>query len=280
MESKNRIAVVSMARDDQFFIARWVSYYSAQAGYENLFLILDGHDQEYPHDLPAINVIRLPRKKQGRAAGDRNRIGIVTAFSRALFRRYDLVIAHDIDEILAVDPDQGRSLSGYLQQRSGHATLSALGLDVGQHTGNELPLDPARPLLRQRRYAHVSARYTKAVVAYRPVRWGSGFHRVRYRNFRIDPNLFLFHFGMVDHEMAKAKTGNSGLIDSGWEGHLDRRYELFDLIREKEAIDGDAFFSEARRRETLFRPLYALNKPGMLREKPVIRIPERFRDIV
>ena len=132
----------------------------------------------------------------------------------------------------------------------------------------------------QRSFAHVSARYTKAVVATRPLKWGSGFHRVRYKNFHIDPNLFLFHFGMADYEIAKGRMEDQSLLSEGWEGHLDRRYELFNLIREKTPVDGDTFFKQARRRESLFRPLFALNKPGMLLEKPVIRIPDRFRSIV
>jgi hypothetical protein len=55
---------------------------------------------------------------------------------------------------------------------------------------------------------------------------------------------------------------------------------LFDLILKNKAIDGDAFFEKARRRESLIRPVFALNKPGMLNEKPIIKIPERFRSVV
>jgi hypothetical protein len=161
-----------------------------------------------------------------------------------------------------------------------YASLSALGLDVGQNLELEKPIDPSRPFLEQRSFAHVSARYTKAVVATRPLRWGSGFHRVRHRNFHIDPNLFLFHFGMVDYRISQMKMEDQSLLNAGWRGHLDRRYELFDLVTKKTPVDGDAFFKQARRRENLFRPLFALNKPGMLHEKPVIRIPERFRSIV
>lgn len=277
---QKKIGVVSMVRNDQFFIPKWIEYYGAIAGYENLYLILDGHDQELPQGSAPINSIRIPGQKLKRASGDKNRIDFISNFVRALFLRYDLIIAHDIDEFLVVDPDLHAGLTDYLQRPVRYASLSALGLDVGQNLDNELPIDPARPFLQQRSFAHVSARYTKAVVATRPLKWGSGFHRVRHKNFHIDPNLFLFHFGMVDYEIAKGKMEDPSLLSEGWEGHLDRRYELFNLIREKTAVDGDTFFKQARRRENLFRPFFAPNKPGMLLEKPVIRIPERFRDIV
>jgi len=275
-----RIGVVSMVRNDSFFITKWIDYYSQQVGQENLFLVLDGLDQELPRGYGHINVIRLPQRALNRTRGDRNRARLISYFARLLFHRYDIVIAHDIDEYLVIDPDCRQSFADFFQKPIKSASLSALGLDVGQHLKLELPIDPARPFLEQRSYAHVSARYTKAVVATRPLTWGSGFHRVKGRNFHIDPNLYLFHFGMVDYDLSRAKIGDKSLMEAGWQGHLGRRYELFELITNNPIIDDENFLKQARRRQGLFRPLYAINKPGMLKEKPVIRIPERFRNIV
>lgn len=275
-----KIGVISMVRNDKFFISKWINYYGAQFGHENLFLILDGLDQPLPEAHEKINVLKLPHQSFGRARGDRNRSKIVSFLARALFCRYDIIIAHDIDEYLVVDPILNQSLDGYLQKPVTTASLSALGLDVGQHRGSELPIDQARPFLEQRSFAHVSARYTKPVVATAPITWGSGFHRVKGRNFYIDPNLFLFHFGMVDYNIAESKITDKALKNSGWSGHFERRYYLFDLIEKKKAIDGDDFFKKARLRETLFRPFFALNKPGTLKEMPIIKIPERFRPVI
>lgn len=272
-----RIGVLSMVRDDEFFIRKWIHYYGSQFGHDNLFLILDGQEQPYPAGHEKINVCRLPYKSHNRARGDCERSRIISFIAKALFYRYDIIIAHDIDEFLVLDPNCRQSLAEYLQRPITYASLSALGLDVGQHRETEKPIDPERPFLEQRSFAHVSARYTKPVVATEPLTWGSGFHRVKGRNFHIDPNLFLFHFGMVDYDSATAKMEKQALINAGWSGHLDRRYLLFDLIAKKKAIDGDRFFTKARKRESLIRPLYAWNKPGMLKEKPIIRIPERFR---
>ncbi len=274
------IAAVSMARNDEFFIRKWIDYYGRQFGRENLFLILDGHDQALPEGHETINVIRLPHAAMSRSRGDRNRARMVSYFARALFHRYQVVIAHDIDEFLVIDPAVNINLSDYLRAVSGRSSLSALGLDVGQHLDEEKAIEAGSPFLEQRSYAHVSARYTKPVVALRPLTWGSGFHRIKGRNFRIDPNLFLFHFGMVDYEMSVGKTGNNDLLKSGWTGHFDRRLQLFELIRNSQPVDGDSFFRQARRRQSVLRPFYALNKPGMLRDKPIIKIPDRFRSVI
>jgi len=276
----DRVAAVSMMRNDSFFVAKWIEYYSQQLGAKNLFLILDGHDQEIPANANDINVIRLPHRKLNRARGDRNRARLVSFFAKSLFHRYQVVIAHDIDEILVVDPNQGMGLVDYLLRPTRFASRSGLGLDVGQHIDFEDEIDSAKPFLDQRSFAHVSARYTKPVVAYKPLRWGSGFHRVKGKNFRIDKNLFLFHFGMLDFQKSKAKIGDLSLHKAGWQGHLDRRLLLFELIRNGKALDGDLFFPKARFRQSLFRPIYAINKPGVLRERPIVKIPERFRGVV
>lgn len=278
--SQKKIGVISMVRNDEFFVTKWINYYGLQFGRENLFLILDGHDQPLPREHESINIIRLPHRKLNRARGDRNRARLVSYFARALFFRYEIIIAHDIDEFLIIDPNQNQTLAEYFQRPIRSASLSALGLDVGQHIDRELPIDNTRPFLEQRSFAHVSARYTKPVIANKPLTWGSGFHRVKGKNFRIDPNLYLFHFAMVDYNISKKKMNDKSLLKAGWSGHLDRRYQLFDLISKDNAIDGDDFFKTARRRQSLLRPFFALNKPGMLSEKPVIRIPERFRLIL
>jgi hypothetical protein len=275
-----RIAVISMMRNDNFFVTKWIDYYGSQFGSKNLFLILDGHDQPLPNGYENINVISLPHIPLSRAKGDRNRSRLVSYLAKSLFHRYDIVIACDIDEFLVIDPKLNVPLAHYLKHNVKSSSVSALGLDVGQHTDNENPIDPQKPFLEQRSFAHVSSRYTKPVVATKPIVWGSGFHRIKWRNFRIDPNLYLFHFGMIDYNLTKKKMGNEDLKKVGWEGHLDRRYQLFDLIYRCKPIDGDSFFSKARFRQSFFRPIYALNKPGMLKEKPIVSIPERFRSVL
>ncbi len=275
-----KIAAISMVRNDNFFVHKWIDYYGENLGYKNLYLIIDGYDQPLPEKHKHINIIRKEHIPMKRSRGDRYRARLVSGIAKGLFDDFDIVIAHDIDEYLVVDPDCGQSLAGYLQKPISTSSLSALGLDVGQHTEKEGPIDLSKPFLQQRSFAHVSARYTKAIVATRPITWGSGYHRVKGKNFTIDPTLYLFHFGMVDINMCKQKIEKSELNKSGWSGHFNRRFQLFSLIEKQKAIPGDEFFAKARKRQSLYRPFFALNKPGMLREKPIIQIPERFKNII
>lgn len=274
-----RAFAMTTLRNDILFLTRWVAHYGGAVGRENLFIILDGHDQHAPEGLGPVNILRLPHREASRASGDRRRARIMSDIARGLMRLYDIAIVTDVDEFLILDPALGQDLVPYLASRRG-ATLSALGLDVGQHMDRESPLDPARPFLEQRGFAHVSARYTKPVVARRPVTWGSGMHRVKGRNFRIDPNLYLLHFGMVDAALCAPRLRDADRLRDGWAPHLDRRARLPDIITSAAAHDGDDYFPRARRWQSWIRPPGALNKPGTIPGHPVVRLPARFRTLV
>ena len=84
---------------------------------------------------------------------------------------------------------------------------------------------------------------------------------------------------MVDYEIAKKKIGDKALLKDGWKRHFDRRYKLFMLIENSSPIDGDSFFDKARKKQSWFRPFYAINKPGNLKGNPIIKIPSRFKSI-
>ena len=270
-----RIAAITMARNDDFFLSRWIEYYGAQIGTENLYIYLDGTDQNVPKNAGNAHVKKLPHTDMSRAAGDKYRINLMSDLAADLFARgYDIVIGCDCDEFLVVDPDTGMSLARYLSQPSRYATLSGLGLDVGQNMNSESALDGHKPMLAQREYALLSTRYTKPVVLMHPARWGSGFHSVRSHNFHIDKNLYLLHFGAVDMDMLVTKAAARG---PDWVAHLRRRGNGTINLVTKQRARGNAAMRIARIIQQIARPIYALDKPGMLGMKWVVKIPSRFR---
>ena len=275
-----RIAAITTVRNDSVFLDKWIRYYGSAFGRKNLYVFLDGHDQIPPESAQEINTLYLPHIPLERVPAMRRRARVMSNLARGLFKYFDAVLVMDVDEFLIVDPLLGVSLPEYLSGIQSRATVSGLGLDVGQHLELEEQLDLTRPFLGQRRFAHLSSRYTKPVVAFKPVTWGSGMHRIKGRNFHIDPNLFLFHFGMVDYQLATGKTADKDRLATGWTGHLSRREQLFKTVAEAKPVDGDTYFAKARHLQTWRRPLYALNKPAMIKGDLVVTIPERFRGIV
>lgn len=275
-----RVAVMTTVRNDTLFLTRWIAYYGGIFGPENLFVIFDGQDQIAPPEANAINVIALPNIPRSVIIGERYRARASSHFAHALMASYDIVIAMDVDEFIVVDPALNTDLLSYLSSKDLPSSVSALGLDVIQHIDHEAELDLSQGFLAQRHYALVSARYTKPNIITKKVFWGAGHHRIKRRNFHIDPNLFMFHFGSVDLKFSAARNGDRDATSVGWTAHIARRYALFDLMKRSIPLDGDSFFAKARRLLTWRRPFYAWNKPQMLKGDPVVKIPERFYDIV
>lgn len=269
-----RIAAITMARNDTFFLSRWIEYYGREIGTENLYIYLDGTDQEIPQNAGAAHITKLPHTDMSRSAGDKYRIGKMSALASDLFKKYDIVIGCDCDEFLIVDPALGTTLADYLSHKKINTTLSGLGLDVGQHMTHEKSLDTSKPFLKQRGFALLSTRYTKPVVINRPVRWGSGFHSIRGHNFHIDPNLYLLHFGAVDMDMLVAKAAARG---ADWVNHLRRRGNGTINDVTNRTAHGEKWLKIARVMQRIFRPIYAWDKPGMLGIKRIVKIPNRFQ---
>ena len=278
MRDTVRIAAVTMARNDSFLLSRWIRYYGRELGYDHLFIFLDGEDQEIPPGTPQeVHVEKLPHRSLSRSAGDKYRIGLLTRLAHRLLREgYDLILGTDSDEFVVPDPITGLSLRDYLERYRPVTHASALGLDLGQRLGEEPSLDPDRSLLDQRRYAVLTARYTKSCILTHPLAWGSGFHRVRGHNFHILPDLYLIHAGYCDLEMVKERQGMRG---EDWGNHLSRRAKTIHFVSTRTPMDADRILRTARRLQTLFRPLFAWNKPLMPGRKRVVKLPERFRSI-
>ncbi len=269
-----RIAAITMARNDEFFLSRWIKYYGDQIGTENLYIYLDGTDQDIPENSGSAHITKLPHTDMSRSAGDKYRINLMSNLAEKLFNNgYDIVIGCDCDEFLIVDPALNTTLPKYLSAKKINTTLSGLGLDIGQHLKKEATLDTSKPFLSQRSYALLSTRYTKPVVINRTVRWGSGFHSINGHNFHIDPNLYLLHFGAVDMDMLVTKAANRG---ADWVNHLKRRGNgTINAVTER-TPHNEKWLKIARIMQRIFRPIYALDKPGMFGLKPVVKIPQRF----
>lgn len=277
---------MTMVRNDDFFLPRWVEYYSRELGKENVYVYFDGTDQTVPECCGGINVIMCEHKEEDVVAGDRRRARFLSREADKRFSEgYSAVIGTDVDEFLVVDPDLGVTLKEFiLRQRPGR-NISALGVDVGQHLGNEQrgiaaekEIEDGKSFLSQRGYGFLYSRYTKANVLRRSgSRWGSGFHRVKGRNFHISPGLYLFHFGAVDFERLRRKTGDDELVKAGWSRHLKKRARTIRIITESRPMKWDKTVKAVRRFMSIFRPIYAINKPTLYGIRIVVRIPERFR---
>jgi hypothetical protein len=270
-----------MARNDEFMLNRLVAYYGKEIGEENIYIYLDGLDQKTPSGAGKANVLAVPKMGIKLSNAERQRIDFMSDRAAELLKQYDMVLGIDADEFIVADPRTGLSLPEYLSSIEIGESLSPLGLDIGQHLTKEKPFDDSRPFLEQRRFALIHSRFTKASIITKPVRWGWGFHRIKGKNFKIDPNLYLLHMGNYNYEAVIAKMNHPDIIARGEVKHYRRnRLRIFNVVSGKKAVGGDKVFALARLIQKICRPLFAWNKPSMLKMNWVVEIPERFRKLI
>ncbi len=276
-----KIAAITMARNDSFFLGRWIAYYGSQIGFENLYVLLDGTDQEAPDCPEKVHIIKMERKAEEMTRADRTRIAAINKKAAALFDLgYDLVIGSDADEFLVVDPKTGKRLAQYLSEADIKVSLSGLGMDVGQKLDEEAELDRSKGFLEQRHYALLDSQYTKPVVKAVAKPWGAGFHRVKWCNYHIDKNLYLFHFGSVDKEMLYAKFTDEEKNREGWTEHLNQRCRTINLLTDGNIHKWEAFIKLGRGLQRITRHPFMWTRPYMYYWKMLVRIPDRFNSIV
>lgn len=280
--ANKKIAALTMVRNDSFFLEKWVSWYGAMLGKENLHIFFDGADQAVPGCTGGCHVEVLPRSEGNVRQSDRRRIDFLSDFAATLFGSYDYVIGSDVDEFLVADPALGMTLPELISSldAGGRNSFSALGCDVTVNAAEEAPLDTSRPILEQRRFALISTRYTKASILCRPVNWGSGFHRTRKGNYHIVPGLYLLHFGSADRSFIEQKLQDADLGSRGWERHLHKRIRLIDSIPYITVRSWDKWIPLAVRLQTFVRRPYLWNKPAMLNLRILTELPERFRKLL
>lgn len=266
-----------MARNDAFFLKHWIEYYGSQLGKDNLYIFLDGTDQPVPENAETATVTHCERIPGQVVSAEKRRLTHLSNAAAELLKKYDLVIGTDADEFLIVDPECNETLLSYLSRLDIKTSVSGLGLDVGQKMEEEQVIDENSPFLSQRRYAVLSPRYTKPVVLAKPLQWGSGFHRVKGHNYKIDKNLYLFHFGVFDMKMVQDRFLDKDRMSAGWERHMKKRAKTITSITEKKALQGESVLGLIRFFQTVFRPVFAWNKPTLFGFNPVVVIPKRFR---
>ena len=276
-----KIAALTMVRNDAFYLRKWVAYYGAQLGREHLYVFFDGTDQEIPSFCEGVHTRKVEKIGTNVVEHDKGRLQFLSERARELFAAgYELVIGTDADEFVVADPALGKSLPEYLSGLRIRDSVSALGLDFGQKLGEEADITEDRPFLQQRHYAQLGTRYTKASVLARPLHWGSGFHRVKGHNFHIAKDLYLLHFGYFDMKRLQERFADPSRLAQGWEKHMHKRSRTIRLVTKCKARSFGPWTRFARICQTLVRPPYAWNKPAMLGLRIVVRIPERFRDLV
>ena len=290
VEGVPRVTVMTMASNEADMLPRWIEHYGRELGVDNL-LVLDDHSVDGSTENLPCPVLKLPPGpwKQPWA---RTRQRMANDLARGLLASYDVVVFTDTDEFLVPDPARYDGLLHYLAVRSDRAVVAAIGLNVLHNPAVEGPIDPATPVLAQRRFVKFAPGMSKPLVKRIPADWTPGFHGIR-APFAIDPDLWLFHLKYYDVEaMVKAaehrhsafEFDNRGSPESAWALQPEELRSRLSSWVEMPQPDDVADFSA---RECDLSDVVYHKGNGWYRsfgqqllsmdESPLRRIPQRFR---
>jgi hypothetical protein len=208
----SNIAFVTMVRDDHVFLRLWVDYYARHVPRNQLFILLDGFDQTPPDFTAGCQIVTLPRSTPG-PGWDMKRWTMLADFNATLLGRFDVVVLNDVDEIIVPDPAAGVSLLDALSRAREVGVITPFAVEVvHRYDITPEPLDPDKPILRQRPHVRLNSTYAKPCITSVPVRWNQGGHRSDYPKLNMVGSLFLFHLHYMDREMLLARQATRNAI--------------------------------------------------------------------
>ena len=129
-----KIAALTMVRNDDFYLRKWVAYYSRElGGKEHLYIYFDGLDQTIAPFCEGTHAVAVPKIGTQVVSAEKGRLKFLSEKAAELMAQgYDLVIGVDADEFVVVDPKLGLTLAEYLSSLRIRGSVSGLGLDFGQ----------------------------------------------------------------------------------------------------------------------------------------------------
>lgn len=195
------VAALTMVRDDPFFIKTWVRYYGGLIGRENCYVVNHGRGAEVADLAAGCNIIGIPGDHH--ANFDMKRWRMLNNLVMGLRCYYNHVIVGDVDELVVLDPREGRTLPDWLAGIPANRVLTPLGLEVIHRV--DLEHEPVTEcILGPRRHVRPAPHYSKPCIVSAPTKIARGGHFTKFEKLRTPPNLYLLHLKFCDYAIYAA----------------------------------------------------------------------------
>lgn len=188
-------AALTMVRDDAFFLKAWLRHYGGQFGRENCYVVNHGCGAEVADLAQGCNVIGIPGDPHKNF--DMKRWRMLNNFVMGLRCYYDHVIVGDVDELVVLDPEDGRSLTEFLKTVPPNRVLTPLGLEVIHRIDLE-PEPVGDTILGPRRHVRPAPHYSKPCVVSVGTKIARGGHFTQYEKLHTPDHLYLMHLKFCD----------------------------------------------------------------------------------
>ena len=188
-------AALTMVRDDAFFLKAWLRHYGESLGRENCYVVNHGRGAEVAELAHGCNVIGIPGDPHKNF--DMKHWRMLNNFVEGLRSYYDHVIVGDVDELVVLDPEDGRDLKSYLASVPANRVLTPLGLEVIHRIDVETEPVVDR-ILGPRRHVRPAPHYSKPCVISTGTKIARGGHFTKYDRLRTPAHLYLMHLKFCD----------------------------------------------------------------------------------
>ena len=225
------IAVVTMVRDDPFFLEIWLRYYGNMFGRENCYIVNHGRGEQVSDMAKGCNVIGIPGLHHKNF--DMKRWRMLNNFVMGLRSYYDYVVVGDVDELVVMDPDCGMDLREFLAQSRPRRVLTPVGLEVIHRIDceHEAITDT---VLGPRRHVRPAPHYSKPCAISAGTKIARGGHFTAFDRLITPEHMYLFHLKYCDFDAYRTA--------------MDHRNAVTDAIGVgvKDAAIGRHWFAEDR----------------------------------
>ena len=224
-----RVRVITMVKNEQFMLGKWLEYYGGQFGRDRL-MVIDDSSEDGSTDGLDVPVLRIDSQKTHSGDFDFNRTQLVNQIAQGLLLYDDYVIYTDADEFLVPDPDYCDTLPEFLALNPDLDVVAGVGLNVLHNVREEPAFDPTQGILQQRHYAKFARRYCKPLIKRIPNKWGKGFHSVG-RKYSINTSLYLLHLKWYDLGTSLERQGlrYSKMVETGAGRNMSWRLKPEDM---------------------------------------------------
>lgn len=188
---------LTMVRDDAFFLKAWLRHYGEMLGRENCYVVNHGGGAEVAALAQGCNVIAIPGNPH--RSFDMKRWRMLNNFVQGLRCYYTHVIVGDVDELVVVDPVDGRSLLEFLQTSPAKRVLTPVGLEIIHHIDIEDQPITDR-IIGPRRYVRPATHYSKPCILSHGAKIARGGHFTQFEELITPDPLYLFHLKFCDFD--------------------------------------------------------------------------------
>jgi hypothetical protein len=182
-------AVFTLVRDEHLMLPLWLSYYGRHFAPEDMY-VLDHETSDGSTDGLPVTVRRVANG--GLAFAHEWLRDTMQDMQRELLRRYDRVLATDVDELVFHPLGLGTYLNA-TERTADRCTGYHLWHRPGEGNWNQ-----NFPLFEQRRWWVRDATYDKPLLSSVPLKWQIGFHRSYNLELTPNPALALVHLHWFD----------------------------------------------------------------------------------